>query len=91
MTENLIYTSIQQEDYKKALKYINRAKIYQAEGKYAHCAGCLAKAARKLHKAKFWDDMCKFDDIMNVMLSEIANNLDNQILIGSSLKIKLPE
>lgn len=76
------YVSIEKQLLLDAQKYFERAEMYLAIGKTAHCAGCLAKAAKKLHKAnEFKSSLDGLNaSFMNAMINRLFKRIADDIL-----------
>lgn len=61
-----------------AQKYIERAQKYLDEGKAAHATGCLAKAAKKLHR---YNEHCRIfsNDFLGFIIAPMLNKLSEQV------------
>lgn len=72
------YVSIENQYLLDAQKYIERANKYLEEGKAAHCVGCLAKAAKKLHKYNEYNRVMNSPYIVSIV-KPMLDNLQNKI------------
>jgi hypothetical protein len=72
------YVPIEKQYLLDAQKYIERAQKYLDEGKAAHATGCLAKAAKKLHRH---NELCRIfnDGYIGLVITPIMNKLSEQI------------
>lgn len=72
------YVPIEKQYLLDAQKYIERAQKYLDEGKAAHACGCLAKAAKKLHR---YNEYCKIfeDDFIALIMKPMLNRLSDKI------------
>lgn len=78
------YVPIEVQLLRDAQKYIDRAEMYAVIGKFGHCAGCLAKAAKKIHKAEEMKiNMASFAASFEPMINQLNKNIANSILNGS--------
>lgn len=79
------YTSIEKQFLLDAKKYTERANKYLIEKKYGHCAGCLAKAAKKLTNAQhlgYLSSDAGLDEVMRTMLNHFEKQISDAILKG---------
>lgn len=73
------YVPIEVQLLRDAQKYIARAEMYAAIGKFGHCAGCLAKAAKKIKKV---EEMKISLDGMYAIFKPVMDQLSKNIADG---------
>ena len=79
------YVSIEKQFYLDAEKYLKRAQVYWSENKFGHAAGCLAKAAKKIHKAEQFKPF-KLDDCfgsIQISMGVLSKQIEESILNGT--------
>lgn len=76
------YISIEKQYLLDAQKYIERAQVYLNENKLGYCAGCLAKAAKKIKKAESFKlsmDSLSYS-LMQPMVVQMLKQIEDRIL-----------
>jgi hypothetical protein len=80
---NTEYVSIEKQILLDAQKYIERAETYLNSKQYGHCAGCLAKAAKKITNAQHIYNITSNEGLnllLRAMCDKFAKNVADKLL-----------